>query len=122
MDFMTVNLSSPVPLYTQISEQIRMMVEDGTLNPGDALPSIRLVASQLGIANNTVARAYRDLESAGIIESNGRKGSFISRTYSRDKNPLLEPLKELIQKGLTFTEIKELFYAALETAEKGEVK
>lgn len=111
MAFMTVDQNSPVPLYTQIAEQIQKMISNGELNAGAPLPSIRLVASQLEIAVNTVARAYRDLEDAGIVESNGRKGSFIRRDYSPglETNPFNGQIKKCRDAGMSKEEIKNLF-------------
>ena len=64
-------------------DQLRMQVIDGVragaLPPGTRLPTVRELAGQLGVATNTVARAYRELESAGIVETHGRFGTFISR-------------------------------------------
>ena len=120
MDFLTVNNQSPVPLYTQIADQIQMMAADGDLKPGDALPPIRLVAKQLGIANNTVARAYRDLESSGVIESNGRKGSFIHRDYKSGMNPFTAPVKNLLDDNKSEEQIRDLFEKALSLLKKGE--
>ena len=54
-------------------------VRAGALPPGTRLPTVRELAGQLGVATNTVARAYRELESAGIVETRGRFGTFISR-------------------------------------------
>lgn len=54
-------------------------VRAGALPPGTRLPTVRDLAGQLGVAANTVARAYRELESAAIVETRGRFGTFISR-------------------------------------------
>ena len=62
-----------VPIYQQIVNQIKHMVASGRLGPGDEVPPIRALAEQLLINPNTVARAYRDLESAGLLVS--RRGS-----------------------------------------------
>ena len=63
------------------SEQLRQAVlrgrEDGTLPAGTRLPPVRRLAEALGLAANTVAKAYRELESAGVIETRGRLGSFV---------------------------------------------
>ena len=63
-------------------EQLRMQVidavRDGSLVPGDKLPTVRNLATELGIAANTVARAYRELERDDVIETRGRNGTFVS--------------------------------------------
>ena len=55
-------------------------VRDGRLSPGAKLPTVRSLAEQLGLAANTVARAYRELEHHDIIETRGRNGSFVAAT------------------------------------------
>lgn len=69
---------SPDPPYEQIRSQIAEDVLSGELQPGDRLPTVRSLASDLGLATNTVARAYRELEQAGVIETRGRAGSFVT--------------------------------------------
>ncbi|MFI7584830.1 GntR family transcriptional regulator [Kocuria sp. M1N1S27] len=63
------------------SEQLRHRVQqgrtDGTLPPGTRLPPVRRLAEALGLAAGTVAKAYRELEAAGVIETRGRQGSFV---------------------------------------------
>jgi DNA-binding transcriptional regulator YhcF (GntR family) len=65
-------------------EQLRMQVIDqartGELVPGDKLPTVRGLAEELGLAATTVARAYRELEQDEVIETRGRKGSFLAAT------------------------------------------
>ena len=60
------------PLFEQMRLAIIDAVRDGRLPPGDRLPTVRQLAAELGLAVNTVARAYRELESAGVIETRGR--------------------------------------------------
>ena len=74
----TVDGSSPVPPYEQVREQIADQVRSGGLAPGTKLPTVRALAVDLGLAANTVARAYRDLESLGLIETRGRAGSVVA--------------------------------------------
>ncbi len=64
--------------YEQIRTQVTAQVERGDLVPGDRLPTVRAQAGELGVATNTVARAYRELEQAGVIETRGRAGSFVT--------------------------------------------
>lgn len=111
-----INLSSPEPIYNQIIEQIKKLLEKGELKNGDPLPPIRTLASQLDISINTVARAYRELESEGIVESNGRRGSFIRKDrLSRETGQLFaSDIKTLLQAGLKKSQIKELFNGELD--------
>lgn len=66
-----------VPIYRQIIQQIKLLVASGRLNPGDELPPIRTLAKQLIINPNTVARAYRDLETEGVLESKQGSGTTV---------------------------------------------
>jgi DNA-binding transcriptional regulator YhcF (GntR family) len=75
---LSVDLASPVPPYEQIREQISLMTASGVLAPGSRLPAIRQLAADLGIAAGTVARAYRELEAAGLIIARGRHGTRIA--------------------------------------------
>jgi len=67
------------PLFDQLRTQVIDGVRDGALPPGTRLPTVRELAGQLGVAANTVARAYRELETAAIVETRGRFGTFIAR-------------------------------------------
>jgi len=64
--------------YEQIRVQVRDAVASGELAAGAKLPTVRALADELGLAVNTVARAYRELETDGIIETRGRAGSFVA--------------------------------------------
>jgi DNA-binding transcriptional regulator YhcF (GntR family) len=74
----TVDPSLPDPPYDQVKTQIAAQVASGALAPGDKLPTVRRLAADLGIAPNTVARAYRELEQVGVIDTRGRAGTFVS--------------------------------------------
>ncbi|MBI2434135.1 MAG: GntR family transcriptional regulator [Candidatus Hydrogenedentes bacterium] len=67
-----------IPIYRQIITQIRYLVASGRLQPGDELPPIRTLAQQLLINPNTVARAYRDLESMGLLSSRQGSGTVVA--------------------------------------------
>jgi DNA-binding transcriptional regulator YhcF (GntR family) len=66
------------PPYEQIRAQIATGVTTGRLAPGTRLPSVRALAEQLGVAANTVARAYRELEHAGVVTTRGRNGTVVN--------------------------------------------
>ncbi|MFC1563323.1 GntR family transcriptional regulator [candidate division KSB1 bacterium] len=112
-----INLNSPVPIYEQLITEIQRMVEANELQPGDSLPTIRALASQIDVAINTVARAYQELERLGVIESNGRKGSQIRRDFSPqpkdDSRVFREQILKLLQKGMGRNEIEKVFYENL---------
>jgi len=74
---------SPVPPYEQVRRQIAERINDRTLPVGAKLPTVRRLAADLGLAINTVARAYRELEHAGLVETRGRSGSFVSAAGER---------------------------------------
>ena len=73
----TVDPRSGVPLYLQLIEQVKRAVALGTLGPGEQLPTVKSLALDLTVNPNTVARAYRDLERDGIIETSPGRGSFV---------------------------------------------
>ncbi|WP_330228468.1 GntR family transcriptional regulator [Nocardia sp. NBC_00508] len=73
----TVSHESPVPPYEQLRLGIIAQVRSGGLTAGTKIPTVRALAAQLGLAPNTVARAYRELEADGVVETRGRQGSFI---------------------------------------------
>jgi len=72
-----VNIRSAVPIYVQLIEQVQHALEVGTLSPGDALPSVRELASELSIAPNTIVKAYNELQRMGFIESRAGKGTVV---------------------------------------------
>ena len=74
----TLDDASGDPPYAQVVGQVLAQVGDGTLAPGDRLPTVRGLAEDLGVAVNTVAKAYRELEQRGAIETRGRSGSFVT--------------------------------------------
>jgi len=93
---MQIHLSNSdgVPIYRQITNQVKYLVAVGRLSVGEQLPTVRALAEQLIVNPNTVARAYRELETAGVISSRQGSGSFVagngSPLASRDKQKLLQ--------------------------------
>lgn len=83
-DWVSVDPHAAKPLFDQLRTQIIDGVRDGKLPPGTRLPTVRELAGQLSLAVNTVARAYRELESAGILETRGRFGTFVARADPAD--------------------------------------
>jgi len=73
-----VDTDSAVPAYEQIRAQVTTMIATGVLPPGHRLPPIRQLAADLGLAVNTVARAYRELELAGAVVSRVRHGTVVA--------------------------------------------
>jgi GntR family transcriptional regulator len=77
IDQIHLDFRSGVPIYTQIVEQVRQQVVSGKLKPGDQLPTVRALALELRVNFNTVARAYRLLDEAGIISTQQGRGTYI---------------------------------------------
>jgi GntR family transcriptional regulator len=100
-----INTGSSVPIYKQITEQVRMAVATGRVTVADQLPSVRALAETLLLNPNTVARAYADLAREGVIETRPGRGVFIipkRKVLSREEGRRrLEPLMNtLISEGL----------------------
>ena len=93
------------PLYQQVKDSLRRMMLTGLLEPGEKLPSVRSLATQLAINPNTIQRAYAELEAEGYIYSVAGRGSFVSAGDGEHLRriaeltgrlvPLLEELKSL---------------------------
>jgi DNA-binding transcriptional regulator YhcF (GntR family) len=75
---------SSTPIFEQLRVGVIAAVGDGRLAPGARLPTVRELAADLGLAVNTVARTYRELETAGIVETRGRNGTFVARRDPTD--------------------------------------
>lgn len=75
---LTIDPKSPTPPFEQLRIQFIEQVRSGELAPGAKLPTVRRLADDLGLAPNTVARCYRELERDRVIETRGRNGSFVS--------------------------------------------
>ena len=73
-----IDPASAVPPYEQVRGQLARMIGDGRLPVGTRLPAVRQLATDLGLAVNTVARAYRELEAAGLVETRGRHGTVVA--------------------------------------------
>jgi DNA-binding transcriptional regulator YhcF (GntR family) len=76
---LSVDPASGAPPYEQLRRQVVEQVAAGMLRPGARLPPVRRLAEDLGLAAGTVARAYRELEAAGVVETRGRAGTVVAR-------------------------------------------
>jgi GntR family transcriptional regulator len=94
-----LNFKSPKAVYLQLVDQVKAGAASGTLQPGEPLPSIRPLAEQLRVNRNTVAKAYAELESQGVIETIAGKGCFVSANNS--------PLKKEVRRRLLAETIDE---------------
>lgn len=77
-----IDFKSGKPVYLQLVDQIRYAAASGALRPGESLPSIRPLAEKLRLNRNTVAKAYAELESQGVIETAQGKGCFVKDNHS----------------------------------------
>ena len=75
---LTVDPTSAEPPFEQVRAQLAGMISSGRLLPGDRLPTVRALAADLGLAVNTVARAYKELEAAGLVETRRRAGTVVA--------------------------------------------
>ena len=87
-----VNFKSGKAVYLQLVDQVKLAAAVGTLHAGDALPAIRPLAEELRVNRNTVAKAYAELESQGVIETIVGKGCFVRTTSSPFKKDVRRKL------------------------------
>jgi GntR family transcriptional regulator len=93
-----LDFRSGVPSYAQIVEQVRQKVAGGELRQGDQLPTVRLLATDLRVNFNTVARAYRLLDEAGLISTQRGRGTYI---WEQPSDETLQKLRREGLQGLT---------------------
>jgi GntR family transcriptional regulator len=99
-NFFHINPSDPTPLYAQLERAIRLGISMGRLQPDTQLPTVRQLAVDLSINLNTVAKVYRDLERAGILETRRGIGTFIKAPAAKamtkaDREKVLTTLVDL---------------------------
>jgi GntR family transcriptional regulator len=87
-----IDFKSGTPVYLQLVDQIRYAAASGALKSGEPLPPIRTLAEQLRVNRNTVAKAYTELESQGVIQTIQGKGCFLSENNSPFKKQVREKL------------------------------
>lgn len=97
-----LDLQSRTSIYQQLKEKILRLIMAGAIGPGDPLPSVWVMARELGINPNTVAKAYQDLEKSGLIYSVAGKGSFISGEETLDRQmtaSVLDRFREAVREA-----------------------
>jgi len=94
-----LNPSSGVPLYLQLSEQVKHAIETGVLRAGDQLPSVRQIAEELLINPNTVAHAYRELEHEGIVGLKHGSGAYIRESVV-ERTRLMQKARSVVRSSL----------------------
>lgn len=104
MSLISVDLRSRTPIFEQIVACVEELVLRGIMKPDEQLPSVRSLASELGINPNTIQKAYAELENRGIIYSLNARGSFVSSEIGelreRSRAQLLKTVKENFQEAL----------------------
>ena len=115
-----IDPASPVPPFEQLRIQLARQIQDHTLAVGTRLPTIRRLAADLGLAVNTVGRAYRALEEAGLIETRGPAGSFVSAAgeqgRERARRAAAEYAAVIASIGIGADEAIRIIHAALTTS------
>ena len=87
-----VDFQAGKPVYLQLADQVRYAAASGRLRPGEPLPALRPLAEELRINRNTIAKAYAELESQGIIETVPGKGFFLKQKNSHFSEPVRQRL------------------------------
>lgn len=121
---LTIDPRSGVPIYLQVIEQVKRSVAVGVLGAGEQLPTVKQLALDLTINPNTVAKAYRELERDGVIETSPGRGSFIktngmaetTKAAATDvaRDALTSAVREAKSVGLSAEEIRNLANAAID--------
>ena len=99
-----INFRSGKPVYLQVVDQIKAAAASGVMHSGESLPSIRPLAEELRVNRNTIAKAYAELESQGVIETVPGKGCFVKPNNS--------PLKKEVRRKLLIEEIDHVIVQA----------
>ena len=97
-----VDRSSDEPPHAQLTRQIVRLIADRSLAVGTRLPTVRQLATDLGIAPNTVVRCYRDLETSGLVQTDGRRGTTVSGSPAIAQQ---QRLTALVSAAHTFAEL-----------------
>lgn len=112
-----VDSTSFVPPYEQIRAQLAAEIANGTLAAGARLPTVRRMAEDLGVAVNTVARAYRELEAAELVETRGRGGTTVTAGGDRTRERVVDAARQYAsfarEVGLSPQEAHSIVRAAL---------
>jgi DNA-binding transcriptional regulator YhcF (GntR family) len=112
-----IDPASPTPPFEQLRRLLFEQIESGRLAAGTRLPTVRALALQLGLAANTVARCYRELEQAGVVETRGRNGTVVSWTRDAAEAELQRAAAALADRadalGVSPVRVREIVAAAL---------
>jgi len=123
---LTIDANSRTPIYQQIAEGIKSLIARGVLSEGTALPPVRQMAADLGVNLNTIATAYRELQTEGLITVRHGLGAVVASqrlSGATDKKELRKPLRtaltQMILSGLGRADILELVNEELGALAKG---
>jgi DNA-binding transcriptional regulator YhcF (GntR family) len=120
----SIDPESQVPPFEQVRAGFALRIANRELAVGARLPTVRALAADLGLAVNTVARAYRELEEAGLIETRGRAGTVVSAAGERSRERVLRAARSFAatahEVGLSAAEAGEIVRAALADQYHGE--
>ncbi len=111
-----MDATSPVPPFEQVRAQVIAQIDSGQLVAGTRLATVRALATDLGLAANTVARAYKELEEAGYVETRGRAGTFVKgadAAAARAASAARTYVEAVRRLGMSADEAVELVRAAL---------
>ena len=100
----TIDKHSGIPIYIQLGERIRLLIHEGMLRTGDAMPTVRALAVHLGINANTVARVYHELQADGLLRLERGIGTFVAnvsggQTRKSDFKQLEKKVVEVVRLG-----------------------
>ena len=118
----SIDLNGSEPVFAQLIGQIKGAVQSGALNPGDPLPSIRQLATDLELNSKTVAKAYRLLERDSVVETRGYRGTYVHRDAIENSEVdlnawvnerLTATISEFRKSGVTDAEIRNAFASVM---------
>jgi len=125
--FLRIEKGSAVPISRQIAEQIATLCASGSLTPGERLPSVRELARELAVNQNTILRVYERLVGEGLIEMRHGQGTFVSARAKRGqlavhRERLVDELRQIARQavglGLSIDELHELLAEAASGVEQ----
>lgn len=118
-----VDAAAATPPYEQVRAQLAQRIADGSLAVGARLPTVRALAADLGLAVNTVARAYRELEDARLVVTRGRAGTFVGAAGQHARTRVERAAREYAELalglGLDADEVVRVVAAALANQHPG---
>ena len=125
--FFTIDPQNGIPIWDQVTRQVKFAIAKGTLRAGDRIPSVRDLAKELVINPNTISRSYQSLQGEGILESVrgiglrvavGAKGHCVKQRREMFRERMTQVLSEACQSGLAAEEIQRLYERSLSIAQQ----